>query len=99
MRIIQTQMLIEFSEKHRELAEFVRTWLLVVREAEWKTPHDVRGCYPKASKIEKDQWWFDLNPGGYRIKVRINFKVGLVRILKILPHDDYLRESKKKRKS
>ena len=98
MRVLNKEVLVDFCRKHRELRGTVQTWLAVAEEAQWKTPHDVQNDYPKASKMGSKYWWFDINPGGYRLKVMINYESGQVLINRIYSHDEYKRLIGKEKK-
>ena len=73
------------------------TWKEVVQGQDWKTPHNVKETYPKASPVGNCDWWFDLNPGAYRLLAKINFIMGIVHVVKICTHKEYMKISKRRK--
>jgi len=98
MRVLNKEILSAFCKKHSEMRVSIQTWLTVVEKAKWKTPHDVQNDYPKASKMGSKYWWFDINPGGYRLKIIINYKTGQILINRICAHGEYKRLIGKEKK-
>jgi mRNA-degrading endonuclease HigB of HigAB toxin-antitoxin module len=97
MKIVGKLILAGFVKKHSEMQSAVQTWVAVAEGAIWQTPHDVKSTFPKASNLGGCSWWFDLNFGGYRVKTIVNYNTKSLQVLDVLPHDDYLRASKKKK--
>lgn len=89
MRITGKELLHDFKEEHPDARSQVDSWEAEVEDAEWKTPHDLKGRYPKASLPGKQQAIFDICWNKYRIWVKIAYKMGIVLIKGIGTHKEY----------
>ena len=80
MRVIGVPILEEFMRGHLELKKPVQAWLAEARNATWKTPHEIK----KGGRVV-----FNLKGNKYRLVVRIDYRMQIVRIEKIGTHDEY----------
>jgi mRNA interferase HigB len=87
MRVLGRKRLADFARKHASARKRIAAWLLEAEEAAWKSPRDVLDQYPRASVITGERVVFDL--GSDRLDVRIDYRFGLVVIMRIGTHDDY----------
>ena len=90
MKIIGRSKLVSFSKKHQDARKRISSWVVEVESACWKKPLDVKSKYPKASLLSKNRVVFDMG-GNYRLAARVAYRNGIVEVLKIGTHDDYLR--------
>ena len=50
MRVLAKKTLREFWEKHKDAEQSLKAWYSEASKANWKTPHDIKKEYVKASK-------------------------------------------------
>lgn len=89
MKLIGKKLLQEFKEKHADARSQIESWEAEAEEAQWQTPHELKGRYPKASLIKNQQVVFDICRNKYRLLTQINYKNGIVLIKKIGTHKEY----------
>ncbi len=89
MKLIGKKLLHEFKEKHADARSQIESWEAEAEEAQWQTPHELKGRYPKASLIKNQQVVFDICRNKYRLLTQINYKNGIVLIKKIGTHKEY----------
>jgi mRNA interferase HigB len=65
------------------------SWVALVEEADWSTPHDVVKRFPKAKVIGGNNVVFKICGNNYRLWVLVAFKSKNVMILKIGTHSEY----------
>ncbi len=74
---------------HLEVEKPVQAWLAEARNATWKTPHELKEQYANASILKGGRVVFNLKGNKYRLVVRIDYRMQIVRIEKIGTHDEY----------
>ena len=74
---------------HLEVKKPVQAWLAEARNATWKTPHELKEQYSSASILKGGRVVFNLKGNKYRLVVRIDYRMQIVRIEKIGTHDEY----------
>lgn len=89
MKLIGKKLLQEFKEKHADARSQIESWEAEAEEAQWQTPHELKGRYPKASLIKNQQAVFDICRNKYRLLTQINYKNSIVLIKKIGTHKEY----------
>ena len=89
MKLIGKKLLQEFKEKHADARSQIESWEAEAEEAQWQTPHELKGRYPKASLIKNQQVVFDICRNKYRLLTQINYKNSIVLIKKIGTHKEY----------
>ena len=89
MKLIGKKLLHEFKEKHADARSQIESWEAEAEEAQWQTPHELKGRYPKASLIKNQQVVFDICRNKYRLLTQINYKNSIVLIKKIGTHKEY----------
>lgn len=89
MKLIGKKILEDFKEKHADARSQIESWEAEAEEAQWKTPHDLKGRYPKASIIKDNQVVFDISRNKYRLLVQVSYKNGIVFIKKMGTHKEY----------
>lgn len=97
MRLVNRVVLTSFIEKHAEMRSSVVAWEKTVKEQSWGTPQDMIKKFPKASNVGSNEWWFNLSPGGYRLKAKIDFNAKVVIVKGIYTHDEYMKISKQRK--
>lgn len=89
MKLLNKKLLNDFKQKYADARLQVRSWEAEVEEAKWKTPHDLKARYPKASLIGKQQVVFNICRNKYRLLTLVNYKNEIVFIKKIGTHKEY----------
>lgn len=89
MRVIGVPILEEFMRRHLEVKKPVQAWLAEARNATWKAPHELKEQYSSASILKGGRVVFNLKGNKYRLVVRIDYRMQIVRIEKVGTHDEY----------
>lgn len=89
MKLIGKKLLQDFKEKHADARSQIESWEAEAEEAQWRTPHELKSRYPKASLIKNQQAVFDICRNKYRLLVQVNYKNGIVLIKKVGTHKEY----------
>jgi len=89
MKLIGKQSLREFIERHTDARSQTESWEAEAEEAQWATPHDLKGGYPKASILKGQNVIFNICGNMYRLWVKINYKNQTVLVKGIGTHKEY----------
>jgi mRNA interferase HigB len=89
MELVGKEILSAFKNEHPEARSQVEAWEVEVEDADWKTPHDLKSRYPKASLPGKQQVIFDICWNEYRLWVKIAYNTGIVIVKAIGTHKEY----------
>ncbi|AUD04850.1 type II toxin-antitoxin system HigB family toxin [Spirosoma pollinicola] len=73
-RIIAKRTLKEFWEKHSDAEQYLKTWYETAKQAEWKSPNDVKKTYANASIIAGNRVVFNIKGNDYRLIVKFNYQ-------------------------
>ena len=96
MRVIRADRLEEFARKHADVRKALLTWLANADLAQWKSIQDVRRPYPHADAVRVASGVtvtvFNIRGNNYRLATAIDYKVGVVNILKVMTHAEYSRD-------
>lgn len=89
MRIISRKALREFWEIHPDAQNALEAWYLDVKQADWKTPSDIKHVYRNASFVANNRVVFNIKGNHYRIVVVVAYKWGIVYIRFVGTHSEY----------
>jgi mRNA interferase HigB len=89
MRLLGKPKLREFMEKHSDARSQLESWEAEVEAAEWKTPLELKGRYPKASVVGGQHVVFDICGNKYRLWVTVAYRTGTVLVREIGTHNEY----------
>jgi len=89
MELIGRPILHDFKQKHADAKSQIESWEAEVEEAKWATPHELKQRYPKASLPGNRLAIFDICKNKYRLLVKVNYKNGIVLVLKVGGHKEY----------
>lgn len=89
MHIISRKRLKEFWEQHSDVEQPLRAWYADVRQANWKSPSDIKKVYRNASIIANNRVVFNIKGNKYRLVVAIRYKSSVVFIRFIGVHREY----------
>jgi mRNA interferase HigB len=91
MRVIGKKELYEFARQHTEVAPQIDAWINEAKDAEWKSPLELKERYPQASILPMNQIIFNLKGNRYRLLTTISFKTETVIVERIGTHAQYSR--------
>ena len=89
MRIIARRTLREYWEEHPNAEQPLRTWYTTVRQADWRTPSEVKKTYRTASFVGNDRVVFNIKGNDYRLVVVVVYRHRAVYIRFIGTHREY----------
>ncbi|MCU0490868.1 MAG: type II toxin-antitoxin system HigB family toxin [Chloroflexaceae bacterium] len=89
MRIISKKPLREFWQQHADAEQALKAWYHDVKQANWKSPNDIRQTYATASIIANNRVVFNIRGNNYRLIVAVNYDFGIVYIRFIGTHNEY----------
>jgi mRNA interferase HigB len=89
MRIIAKKPLREFWERHADAEQALKAWYSDARQADWKSPNDIRQTYATASILANNRVVFNLRGNNYRLVVAMNYDFGIIYIRFIGTHAEY----------
>lgn len=91
MRVIAVSTLKEFwNRPGRGDAEVpLRTWIKVVRGAEWSRPSDVKNMFRSADILSNGRVVFDIGGNKYRLVVAVHYRGKRIYVRFIGAHKDY----------
>ena len=88
-RIFSKSTLRAFWEVHIESEQYLKTWYETVKNADWKSPNDVKLTYANASILKNSRIVFNIKGNHYRLVVRGNYSFQMVWIRFIGTHRQY----------
>ncbi len=91
MRIIAIKTLRLFWEdpKYRETEQSLKAWFDEAKNAQWRTPHDIKSKYRNASFVHDNRVVFNICGNKYRLITAIKYDSGIVFIRFIGTHKQY----------
>ena len=89
MRIISRKALREFWGKHGGAQKTLEAWYADTKQANWKTPSDIKNVYQNVSFVANDRVVFNIKGNRYRLVVVVVYKHGIVYIRFVGTHSEY----------
>ena len=89
MRIISRKALREFWGTYADSEQPLRAWYANVKQADWKTPSDIKATYRNASFVENNRVIFNIKGNTYRLIAAIDYQYGIVYIRFVGTHQRY----------
>lgn len=74
IRIIAKRTLRLFWEKHANSEQYLKTWYETTRNANWRSPNDIKKVYANASILPDNRVVFNIKGNKYRLIVKFNYK-------------------------
>lgn len=90
MKVVGRKILTEFAERHADVRSQIDTWFWEVEHAIWRKPQDVKDRYASASFLADNRVVFNLKGNKYRMLVRIQLDLQVVRVVKLGTHAEYV---------
>lgn len=78
-----------FKADHADAKSQIESWEAEMESAEWKTPHELKRRYSKASILGNQNVVFNICGNKYRLWIKINYKNGIILVKKIGTHKEY----------
>lgn len=89
MRIIKRKTLLDFASRHPQARQPLLGWYKEVERAEWKKPNDIKTMFRTADIINHKRAVFNIKGNDYRLVVDIEYRLGLVFIVRVMTHAQY----------
>ncbi len=88
MRIIKRGALEQFWQQHADAKTSLESWYAVVRQANLKTPAEMKQVYHNADLVGR-RTVFNIAGNKYRLIARVNYRTQRVFVLHLLTHAEY----------
>ncbi len=89
MRLIGKNKLVEFGEVHADAKRALSALATELEGAEFRTPHDVKGRYPKSKIINGSTVVFRIRQNKYRVSVLVHYATGTMVVIAVETHARY----------
>lgn len=89
MRIIARKTLVEYWQKHPDCEEALKSWFYEAKNADWKTPVEIKRIYRNVSILKNNRVVFNICGNKYRLVVIVHFTAGIIFIRFIGTHKEY----------
>ena len=91
MRIISRATLRNYWEdpKYSDSAQSLKAWYDEAKDAEWKSPQDIKSKYRSASFVANSRVVFNIHGNKYRLVVAIKYEIGILFIRFVGTHKQY----------
>lgn len=89
MKLHNRKALEAFAQTHPDAADQINAWIAEIETAEWKSPHELKNRYPKASVVGDQQTIFNISGNKYRILTIINYQHSIVLVKQAGTHKEY----------
>ena len=91
MRIISVGRLKAFWEQpgHRDAEQALRSWVKVVRSANWRNPAEIKRMFNSADILRDGRVVFDVAGNKYRLIAWVNYEYGVVYVRFVGTHRKY----------
>jgi mRNA interferase HigB len=88
-RIFAKSTLREFWEKYPDSEQYLKTWYDTAKNADWKSPFDVKQTYVTASILKSSRIVFNIKGNHYRLVAKFNYAKQWIFIRFIGTHEQY----------
>lgn len=88
MRVIAKGTLREYWLRHADSRDALATWYRVAKKAKWQNLIDVQKTYAYAEAVD-DFTVFNIKGNTYRLIVKIEYKLQVIYIHRVLTHAEY----------
>jgi mRNA interferase HigB len=89
MKVLGRKRLEAFIAKHADARPGITAWLTELEAAAWKTPHELKLRFPKASLVGEGVAIFNIAGNRYRLDALINYEFQQAVIRRIGTHREY----------
>lgn len=89
MELVGKEILVAFKNEHPDARSHVNAWEAEIEGATWKTPHDLKRRFPKASLLGDRQVIFDICGNRYRLWAKVAYNTQIVLVKAAGTHKEY----------
>jgi mRNA interferase HigB len=89
MKVVGLKRLEDFFRKHVDGQGAAGAWRAEAEAATWKTSHELKQRFPRASLIGDRRVVFNLRGNQYRLDVKVSYKNQEIVILRVGTHSEY----------
>ena len=89
MRIVNTQVLIDFWKKHSGTQKPLQAWLAEMRANDWKSFNDLKTKYPSASLVDNNRVIFHIKGNRYWLVALVLWKDNQMLVEFLGTHAEY----------
>jgi len=89
VRIISIASLKQFRETHNQAEQPLKAWVDEVKQAQWKTPQDIKDKYRSADFLSTNRVVFNIKGNDYRLIVAVAYRFQAVYIKFVGTHAEY----------
>ena len=89
MKVIGSDKLLKFSNKHNQAKSALDSWFAEAERAVWKTSQDIKDRYGSADFLAGNRVIFNIKGNHYRLVVKVRYQNGIVAIEWIGTHAEY----------
>ena len=89
MRVLGRPRLEQFWKRHADAKQPALAMLAELKEADWRTPHDVKRRYATASMVGDRRMVLNLKGNRYRVDIKIDYDLQEILIVRVGTHADY----------
>ena len=89
MRIISRKKIRNFWEKHSDARPALESWYADAKQANWRTPSDIKNVYKNVSFVADNRVIFNIKGNKYRLVAAVQFEYGIVYVRFVGTHKEY----------
>lgn len=89
MKLIGKDVINEAAKLHPIAMKPLSIWKMLVEEAKWKTPHDLKAQFGKADILGGKQVVFNIKGNDFRLLVKVDYQFELVIVKRFGTHREY----------
>lgn len=89
MKILGQAILYEFCKSHADCATQIFAWIAEAKEAEWKTPSDIKARYVNTSFLADNRIIFNIKGNKYRLDTKVYYQRQIIIVKRIGTHGEY----------
>jgi mRNA interferase HigB len=89
MKVAGLGRLKDFQMKHSDSRSQLDAWVREVKDAEWRTPNDIRSRFVHASFLADNRVVFNIKGNRYRLDVKVNYAAQVVLVMRVGTHAEY----------
>jgi len=88
VKILNQQLIIDFTKKHPQAKPVLSKWSQVVLDSKWASSNDVNSTFSTASLV-KGIWIFNLGGNKFRLAASIKFQMDTLTVISVMTHNEY----------
>lgn len=89
MKILGTDRVLKFGNKHARASEALDVWLEVVERSDWKTPQQIKERFPSADFLPHNRVIFNIKGNHYRLVASVGYHLGRIVVEWVGTHAEY----------